>query len=76
MARMIDPMALSKRQVRKVCESAGYEVLAIEQHGHIHLTVGRDNKIARVTLSLSPRSSFWPTWLLADIRRAMRVGEQ
>ena len=76
MARMIDPMGLSKRQVRKVCESAGYKVLAIEQQGHIHLTVAHDNKIARVTLSLSPRSSFWPTWLLADISRAMRGGEQ
>jgi hypothetical protein len=65
-------MALTRRQVMKVCEDAGYNVIGIEQAKHFHITVERGGRIASITASVSPRSSFWPTWLIADIKRAMR----
>lgn len=65
-------MALTKRQIIKVCKDAGYEVLEVDQGKHFHITVERDGRTASITASISPRSSFWPTWLIADIKRAFR----
>ena len=69
---MTDPMAITRRQVLKVCEDAGYKVLDVTQAKHFHITVERGGRTASITASVSPRSSFWSTWLLADIKRAMR----
>jgi len=69
---MTDPMALTKRQITKVCEDAGYKVIDVTQARHFHITVERDGRIASIIVSVSPRSSFWPTWLIGDIKRAMR----
>ena len=68
--------ALTKTQIRKVCERAGYKVLALDQSKHFHLTVEREGRTATVPVSVSPKSSFWPTWVLADIKRAMREDER
>jgi len=70
---MTDPMALTKRQITKVCEDAGYKVIDVTQARHFHITVEQGERVVSTTVSTSPRSSFWPTWLLSDIKRAMRA---
>lgn len=64
--------ALTKRQIVKVCRDAGYEVLSLTQGKHFRLVVSKDGKTATVSLSITPRSDFWYTWVLADIKRAMQ----
>jgi len=65
-------MPITRRQITKVCEDAGYKVLDVTQAKHFHITVERGGRTASITVSVSPRSSFWPTWLIGDIKRAMR----
>jgi hypothetical protein len=61
--------AVSKRQIVKVCRDAGYRVLGVEQNKHFQITAEKDGKVVKANLSITPRSSFWPTWLLADLKR-------
>lgn len=66
-------MRVHPRTITKICEEAGYTVKDIRQKRHFFVTVqGDNNKVARVTLSLTPRSDNWPSWLLGDIRREMK----
>lgn len=69
-------MRVNPRAITKVCEDAGYKVVSIRQSRHFFVVVEHDNKVARVTLSLTPRTDNWPQWLLGDIKRELRSSEQ
>jgi predicted RNA binding protein YcfA (HicA-like mRNA interferase family) len=65
-------MRVNPRTITKVVEDAGYKVVSIRLGKHYAVTVEHNNKVARVTLSLTPRTDNWPSWLLGDIRRELR----
>jgi hypothetical protein len=60
---------VTRRKLLKVCQDAGYHVRDVVQGKHFQVTAEKDGKVGTVTVSVTPKSSFWETWLIADLKR-------